>query len=189
MIIAAFGIPGVGKSSIIKKVIDIKTDYIRLYWGELAFFVAQEMGKASDIDEVRKMDIRQQQHLQFDVITKMRKLIDADPTKNYIIETHAVIKTPQGYLPGFNKALLDIVTPEMFIVYQSKAQDIFQRRANDPTRKRNDDLTVEDIQQNLELTRSFATSYAVQSNGLLQIIENQEGNLDYAINKTVELLP
>ncbi|MEI7579627.1 MAG: adenylate kinase [bacterium] len=187
MITVILGINGVGKSTVVKKVIK-QVNFERVHWGRIMEKLAAPRGLIKHIDELRKVDIRMQRFIQEETVDVIKKQIDAEPNKNYIIETHAALKTPQGYLPGFNLHILEKIKPDMFIIVEAAAESIWKRRAEDPTRDRNDDSTLFDVEMNLEVTRNFASSYAIAIGATLAIVENKQGELDKAVNKIVSYL-
>ena len=188
MVAVIFGIQGVGKSSIAKGVVAERKDYTRIHWGQHSLSAAKEDGLANDIDEVRKLPVRDQKMLQLRVSRNIANLLDEDRTKNYIIETHAALKTRQGYMPGLTPEILAMLKPELFIVIESDAKDIYHRRILDETRKRDHDKTVEDIQLNLDATKWFATNFTIFSNASLMVVKNVEDNLDIAVNEVLSAL-
>lgn len=187
MLAVIFGLPGVGKSTVVKEVMK-KIDIERIHWGHFAEKLAIEKGLIKNIDELRKIEVIKQKSLQFEVIAQIMSVIDTHPHKHYIIETHSALKTQQGYLPGFNAMILDRVRPDIFIVVESDAESIWERRQNDPSRKRDDDLSLFDVKMNLETTRYFASAFAVESGATLAIVENKQGEVEYAANKIVEYI-
>ena len=122
------------------------------------------------------------------VCRNIANTLDEDRSKNYIIETHAALKTRQGYLPGLTPEILAMLKPELFIVIESDARDIYHRRILDESRKRDHDKTITDIQLNLDATKWFATNFTIFSNASLMVVKNVEDNLDSAINEVVAAL-
>lgn len=188
MVVVIFGIQGVGKSSITKGVVDIRKDFERIHWGHYAIEAAKLDNLASDIDEVRKLPVREQKRLQLRVARNIANTLDEDRNKNYIIETHSALKTRQGYIPGLTPEILEMLKPELFIVIESDASDIYHRRVLDETRKRDHDKTLADIQLNLDTTKWFATNYTIFSNASFMVVKNVEDNLDYAVNEVVDAI-
>lgn len=187
MVSVVFGIPGVGKSSVVKKVVK-ELSIERIHWGNVAFEIAEAKGIVEDVDKLRKQDLRIQKEIQLESADKIASMIAEDPDKHYVIETHAALKTPQGYLPGLNMEIIAKLKPEVFIVYEAEPGHIYHRRMVDPARDRSDDTTLDAVQLNLDTTRYFAANYAVLAPGTLFVIQNREGDLDYAVNMTIKAL-
>jgi adenylate kinase len=179
------GIPGVGKSAVIEKVIE-KTGIKRVNWGDMMADYLVEKKIVKDRDEMRKLSIREQ--------SKYQKIVAGDVTKltmeneDLFIETHAVIKTPRGYWPGLSYEIIKQIDPDVFIVIEADAKDIMSRRMNDKTRVRKDDLTLEDIEEHIRITREMVTTYTILSSGTACFVENKEGDVDYAVGKILALM-
>jgi len=92
-IIVVTGIPGVGKTTVMKKAaegIDIKF----VTFGTVMIDIARETGLVQNRDEMRKLNLEQQKELQIKTAERVSKM------KNVIVDTHCTIKTPRGYMPG-----------------------------------------------------------------------------------------
>lgn len=187
MVAIAFGIPGVGKSSVLKKVAE-QLPIERIHWGNIAYEIAKEEGIDVGYDQLRRQSLSVQKQLQQKTAQKIAEIINADRSKHYVIETHAALKTPQGYLPGLTHQIIADVKPDTFIVYEAHSGHIYHRRMVDENRDRSDDPTIDGVDLNLDITRHFGSAFAVEAHGTIFVIENKEGDLDYAVNKTVAAL-
>jgi adenylate kinase len=187
MIAVVFGIQGVGKSAVLGRLQE-KTSVERIYWGGVTTELAIKEGLIKNVDEIRKLNVPTQKRLQVAAADIVLKQIDANKGKNIIVETHAALKTPQGFMPGFTQEILNKIKPDVFIVLEAHPENIYQRRVNDPTRVRDHDKSVVEIDVNLRATRWFASVYSVLSDGTLYILENKQDDLDFAVDKIIELL-
>lgn len=232
MIAIVFGIQGVGKSTMVKKIIEKskRADWALLQWGETAFDICVKQGiirigdykeleqkeviTADDKrgvaivkqgegefiyvkdqnsikvakDEIRHLSLKFQKQIQKEVVHYFRRLIGNDEKTNYIIETHAALKTKQGYLPGLPKEFLQSVVPDIYIIIEANAGDIFKRRLLDKERKREHDKTVQDVQTNLDTTRYFTSAFAAVTHSPMYIVQNQEGQAEAAAQEVAEVL-
>lgn len=187
MVAVVFGIPGVGKSSIVQQLCqDLGME--RLHWGGIALEIGQQKGIIEQIDQLRKREMEVQKEVQAETVKIIVDKLTANPDKHYLIETHAAVKTPQGYLPGFTPEWLEQIKPNLFIVYEAAAGHVYHRRMIDTTRERSDDLTLNEIQIHFDITRYYSSSFAVLAKANMVIIENREGDLTYAVNKTSDIL-
>lgn len=187
MIAVAFGVPGVGKSTVFAELIK-KHNLIKLYPGGIMKELAIKKGLIEHVDELRKLDPSQQQHLQEMMVMEMADVIASNPGRGFIIETHAVVNTPQGFFPGLRHMFFDKIKPDLYIVLQANAKDIVKRRRSDDSRIREDDRDLGEVRLHLELTRSFAASYAVKTESNLAVIDNREGKLAETIEELSELV-
>ncbi|KKQ34829.1 MAG: Adenylate kinase [candidate division WS6 bacterium GW2011_GWA2_37_6] len=191
MIYVVFGVPGVGKTAVVDKVIE-QTGIKHVIWGDLTeeYMVKNKM--IEDRDEMRKLDIRQQRPIQIEVaeeIVKMSKGSEGQNTDtDILIETHAAIKTPQGYWPGMNFDVFTKIKPDIFIVIEAAAKNILSRRQKDETRERKDDLNLQAVEDHLQITRDMASTFAVLTGGTVFYVENKEGDVGYAVGKIVEMM-
>ena len=180
-----FGVPGVGKTSVIKKVIE-RTTIKHIHWGDLSFEIAKEKGMAGDRDELRTLSIEEQNEVKIAVEEKIAEITANE--KDSLIETHAAVKTPQGYMPGFSINTINKIKPDVFIVVEAEPEFVFQRRLLDDSRWRKDDTTLAAVEESLRVTRNMAMTNAVLAVGTVVFIENKEGDLDYAVDRIVELI-
>lgn len=181
-----FGVPGVGKTSVIKSVVE-KTGVKRVHWGDLSREIATEQGLIKDIDELRKLELNAQLKVKELVVNKI--IAEAYSAENDImIETHAAIKTPQGFLPGLEMKTIQQLDPDVFVVIEAKPELVFQRRLLDEARTRKDDLTIDEVEESLRVTRQMAMTYAVLASGTVLFVENKEGDLEHAVDKVTELI-
>lgn len=187
MISVAFGVPGVGKSTVFDELIK-KHNLIKLYPGGIMKELAVSKGLVEHVDELRKLDPTQQQHLQEMMVMEMADVIAANPGRGFVIETHAVVNTPQGFFPGLRHMFFDKIKPDLYIVVQTNAEDIVKRRRSDDSRIREDDKDLEQVKLHLELTRSFAASYAVKTESNLSVVENREGKIEETIEELSDLI-
>ena len=90
------GIPGVGKSTLLTTMVDILKDHkknvIVINYGTLMFDVAKENG-LQNRDDLRKLSVIEQQRLQKVAAEK----IATHDEEVVIIDTHALISSPEGY--------------------------------------------------------------------------------------------
>ncbi len=184
MKIIVFGIPGVGKSTIVKKVIQSQ-NLQRIVWGDIVEQIALEKDLVKNRDLIRKLNKTIQKELQELVV---KKLVLLSRNNNTVIETHAVIKTKFGFLPGLNLEFLKILKPDLFVVIEADPQSVFKRRIKDKTRMRDDDRDIAEIEFHLELTRQFAVSFASIVGANLSIIQNKEGKIEETANKLEEII-
>lgn len=183
---AVLGIPGVGKTSVVKGVIE-KTGVNHVHWGSLSKKIAKEQGLIQNIDELRRLDVDLQRKIKMEVSREIERIAN-NSQKDILIETHAAIKTPQGYMPGLTLDEIQRVRPDVFIVIEASPEMVFQRRLLDESRWRRDDITIQDVEDSLEVTRQMAMTFAVLATATVRFVENREGDLDYAINKIIELI-
>lgn len=184
--IVIVGIPGVGKTTLIKKIAQIIKDRNKSVkvtnFGTIMFDVAKEHG-LHDRDELRKLPISEQKKLQINAAEKLRK-IDNDVI---LIDTHAFIRTPEGFNPGLPYHVLQIIEPTHFIIVTAKTEEIYNRRMKDETRNR-DKVTITTIKKELDIQSAMMSSCSVLSGSPLKTVQNNEGKLEEAANQIISAI-
>lgn len=182
MIAVVFGIPGVGKSTIVNRVKD-KLNLVYIHPGNIMYEIATNKGLVENVDQMRKLKLPDQQSLQEEMARVVASLINSRPTDSFIIDTHAIVKTPQGFFPGLRNAFFNVVKPDIYLVVESRPEMILQRRMADKDRVRQDDHSLNEILLHIDLTRDFASAYSIYSQANFAVIENKEGDIEYAVNE------
>ena len=182
--VVVVGIPGVGKTTLINKIVELLEDNNKSVqvknFGTVMFEVAKEQGIV-DRDELRKLSISDQKNLQKTAAEKLSK-IDDDVL---IIDTHAFIRTPEGLNPGLPYYILKIIEPTHFIIVTAQTEEIYNRRMKDETRNR-DKASIATIKKELDIQSAMMSACAVLSGSPLRTIQNNEGKLEEAANQIIE---
>ena len=182
MVAVVFGIPGVGKSTIVNRVKD-DLGLVYIHPGNIMYEIASEKGIVENVDQMRKLKLSVQQQLQEEMAGVVAEKINSQKEDSFIIDTHAIVKTPQGFFPGLRNAFFEVVQPDIYLVVESKPEMILQRRIADKDRVRQDDHSLDEILLHIDLTRDFASAYSIYSQANFAVIENKEGDIDYAVNE------
>ncbi|NJE61659.1 adenylate kinase [Thermococcus sp. 21S7] len=180
------GIPGVGKSTITRLALrKTKVRFRLVNFGDLMFEEAVAAGLVSHRDEMRKLNPEIQKELQMKAAERIVEMSKSEPI---LIDTHATIRTPVGYLLGFPREVIEVINPNFIVIIEATPSEILGRRLRDLKRDR-DVETEEQIQRHQDLNRAAAVSYAMHSNALIKIIENHEDKgLEEAVHELVEVL-
>jgi len=180
------GIPGVGKSTITRLALKKTRAGFRLVnFGDLMFEEAVKAGLVEHRDEMRRLDHKLQKELQIKVAKRIVEMAETEPI---LIDTHATIRTPVGYLLGFPREVIEVINPNFIVIIEATPSEILGRRLRDLKRDR-DVETEEQIERHQDLNRAAAVSYAMHSNALIKIIENHEDKgLEEAVNELVKVL-
>lgn len=180
------GIPGVGKTSLLNRVVEIlkerKKTVSVFSFGTLMFDVAKENG-IHDRDELRKLPVSEQQRLQKTAAEKLASMTD----EVVIIDTHAFISSPEGYYPGLPEHVLKIIKPTNFVSVSAKPEEVYSRRINDLTRQR-DNITLTNVKKELDFQSAFISACAVISGSPIKNVLNREGKIDEAADKIINAI-
>jgi adenylate kinase len=140
------GVPGVGKTTVVNGALKMLEEegitYKSLNFGTYMFEVAKKEGVVADRDEMRKLDREVQKRLQKEAAKEM-----ARESGNVLIDTHASVKTPRGYLPGLPEWVLRELMPDTIVLVETDDDQILMRRLSDETRTRDMDCRTPAVQQ------------------------------------------
>ena len=180
------GIPGVGKSTLVAKIVEIlnvrKKSVSVQSFGTVMFDEAEKLG-ISDRDELRKLTMDQQKNLQKLAAEKISQLQD----DLVIIDTHAFIATGAGFYPGLPYEVLQIIKPTNFISVFARPEEIYNRRMKDTTRNR-DIASIDSIKRELAVQDAMLSSCSVLSGSPIKPILNTEGKVEEAANTVLSAI-
>jgi len=179
-IIVVTGIPGVGKTTVMKKAAE-GLDISFVTFGTVMIDIAMELGLVKDRDEMRKLTIDQQKKLQIKTAERVSKM------KNVIVDTHCTIKTPKGYLPGLPEWVIKELKPNSIILVEANPKEIFNRRLNDNTRKRDPD-SIDKIEEHQHINRAIAMAYSSITGATVKIIYNHDDAIKEAVEEAKPVL-
>ncbi|MEZ8031833.1 MAG: adenylate kinase [Nitrosopumilus sp.] len=180
------GIPGVGKTTLLTKMVEILKDHkknvVVINYGSLMFDVAKENG-LTDRDQLRKLSVSEQQRLQKIAAEK----IAGHEEEVVIIDTHAFISSPEGYYPGLPEHVLKIIKPDNFVSVSAKPEEIYNRRMKDDTRNR-DKITLANIKKELDVQSGMISACAVITGSPVRLVLNGEGKIDETADKIIRAI-
>jgi len=178
-LIIIVGIPGVGKTTVIGKLIeylatlDIKS-HISVF-GSVMLDEAKKVG-IKNRDELRTLSVKEQKKLQISAANKISNL----KYPFIFVDTHLFIKISEGYCPGLPFDILNSLSPDQIILVEAKPEEIIERRNIDITRKR-DNLSIDEIIYELNLGRSMLSSSAVISGAPIKTVNNNNDDIENTI--------
>ena len=170
------GIPGVGKTTLVSKVVELlKSKKISVnvsIFGTVMFEEAKKNG-IKDRDDLRKLSVPEQKKLQSMAAKKIASMTD----DIVIVDTHAFIATKEGYYPGLPHNVLEILMPDSFIMISARPEEIYNRRMKDTTRNR-DIVSIEAIKKELDVTSAMLSTCSILCGSPIKMILNSEGKID-----------
>ncbi|WP_440949106.1 adenylate kinase [Methanosphaerula subterraneus] len=180
------GVPGVGKTTVINEsILRLKeegVDFQSISFGSFMFEMAVSKGLVKDRDDMRKLSRDEQKHLQQLAAAAIGKI-----NGDVIIDTHASVKTPKGYLAGLPEWVLRELKPDVFVIVETDEDQILLRRLSDMTRVRDVD-GFRALSEHQEFNRAIAAAYAMVTGCTVKIIKNPDHLLDKAVSDMVNLL-
>jgi adenylate kinase len=184
--VVVVGIPGVGKTTLINKIVELIEGHNKSVkvtnFGTIMFDVAKENGLQTR-DELRKLPLSEQKKLQKNAAEKLSKIND----DVVIIDTHAFIRTPEGFNPGLPYHVLQIIEPSNFISVYAKTEEIYNRRMKDETRSR-DKVSIATIKKELDIQSAMMSACSVLSGSPVKHVLNSEGKLDEAADQIIKAI-
>jgi adenylate kinase len=189
-VVVVVGVPGVGKTTVINEAVrqakEAGLQFQVLNFGDVMLELALSQGLVENRDEIRKLRVDTQMALQAEAARDIAKRASSS---SVILDTHAIIKTSQGYWPGLPEPVVKALHPNHIVVVEADPQAVISRRAKDQgIRNRSDDLTAEELRFTMEVNRQAAISSAVLSGASVVFVKNEEGKAGEAAAQIVALL-
>ena len=173
------GVPGVGKTSVMEAV--SKTFAVPIVnYGTFMFEEAQKRKLVASRDEMRKLPAETQRQIQARAAERIGAMSDA------IIDTHCLIKTREGYLPGIPMTVLTLIAPHTVVLVEAPPKEILGRRQKDQSRTRDPD-SLESIDEHQKLNRAAAAAMAVVSGATVKVVPNRDGGVADAVGVLSEV--
>jgi adenylate kinase len=180
------GVPGVGKTTVVnealKKIKEEGVEYKSINFGTFMFEVAMNDKIVQDRDQMRTLDRAVQKRLQ----QRAAQAIAQVPG-NVLIDTHASVKTPKGYLAGLPDWVLREIMPDSIVLVETDEDQILMRRLTDETRSR-DKEGARSIAEHQQFNRSIAAAYAMLTGCTVKIVINADFLLERAAEDMAAVL-
>ena len=177
--IVVMGTPGAGKTTVIREFLKRHSDVKVVNFGTVMFNIARDQYGVETRDDMRKLTRDVFRELQSRAAHEILKS-SAD-----IIDTHASVKTLDGYYPGFPYYLISNLDIDLFVYIIAPFKTIRLRRERDKCRKR-DYETIDEIRFHENMNISFLTSYSTMANAPIKFILNDDGKLEQAVKEFEE---
>ena len=180
------GVPGVGKTTVVnealKKLKEQGVEYQSINFGTFMFEVAKNDNLVKDRDQMRSLDRTIQKRLQQRAAQAIGQI-----EGNVLIDTHASVKTPQGYLAGLPEWVLREIMPDTIVLIETDDDQILMRRFTDETRTR-DKEGSKSISEHQQFNRSIAAAYAMMTGCTIKIVTNADFLLDHSSADLAQVL-
>ena len=174
-VVIVTGVPGVGKSTVMNAAEEFGFKIVN--FGTVMFEQASKDGVV-DRDAMRKLPVssqRKYQKMAGEAISEMG---------NVVVDTHASISTPAGYMPGLPEWTVRALNPNIIVLVEATPEEIESRRSKDSSRIRDED----DIGLHQSVNREYAAVAAVMTGATVAIVKNHDNRVDIAVEQFREIL-
>lgn len=179
------GLSGVGKGTVIEEAMLLSDeDYKVVNYGDRMIETAKEQGLVDSRDEMKNLESDTYKDIQR---AAAESIVEDAKEENVLVDTHASIKSPYGYIPGLPKWTLENLNPSKIIMIDASPEEIWERTKGDSERDREHD-SVKGIREYRKVAREMAATGSVLTGAYLQVIENPDGRAEKAAEKLVETL-
>lgn len=163
------GVPGVGASKLCELARrELGEEYTLVNVGDVMLQEALEHGLATSREELTRLRLRDQRALQ----RRAGEYIDRESDSgSLLINTHLVVETPLGFIPGMGETTLSDVDPAAFVIVDASPETIRERREGSD---RDYDQFTDSLRFHTQLQSAAAFSYSLQSNAPVHHVRNEE---------------
>ncbi len=188
MIVVVGGVPGAGKTSVIRRAREIE-DFDYVNYGDIFFRIAKERYGIEHRDDMRRrLSIHEYRDLHRLVAEEIHRIDMRDLSKPVVVDTHFTIATPVGFYPGFPSYVIEKIPAVAWVLIEGEPEEIRARREKDAGIRRRGGGIEDDIWTHQDLNRSAALLYAYRTNGAVYIIHNRQGRLEDAARELAEVI-
>ncbi len=183
-IVVLTGVPASGGTTVTRKAIGHLeaqgNPFKMVVYSDIMLDEALQRGWVQARDDIRKLDPRKQRELQ----QIAARTIAAMARTPLVVDTHATVRTPKGYLPGLPTWVLNELKPDLILVVEARPEEIIRRRNTDKSRKR-DVQDERGVQEHQEVNKAICMAYAAYTGATVKILQNPDGKLDEAVQELI----
>jgi adenylate kinase len=183
-VVVLTGVPASGGTTVTKKAIEQLErqgqPFQMVTYSDVMLNEALQRGWVKVRDDIRKLEPVQQRDLQKIAARAIAEMV----TTALIVDTHATVRTPRGYLPGLPTWVLDELKPELILIVETAPDEIIRRRNADKSRQRDAQDAVA-VQQHQDVNKAICMAYAAYSGATVKILQNPDGKLDEAVAELI----
>lgn len=180
------GLSGVGKGTVLEEAMMLTDEeYEVVNYGDRMFETAKEKGLADHRDEMKNIDTDTYKEIQADAAESIAE--DAED-QNIVVETHAAIKSPYGYIPGLPKWVAEGLDPSKIIMLDASSEAIYHRSQEADRDRDTEKAGIDGITEYRETAKQMASAVSILTGAYFQIIENKDGQAEEAAEELVETL-
>lgn len=180
------GLSGVGKGTVLEEAMLLtESDYNLINYGDRMFETAKNKGLVDHRDEMKNIDTETYKEIQ---MKAAESIAEEAEKSDVIVETHASIKSPFGYIPGLPKWTLENLDPSKIIMIDASPEAIYERSQEEGRERDTAKEGVEAIEEYRDVARQMSSAGSVLTGAYFKIIENKDGQAEKAAEELVETL-
>lgn len=178
------GIPGVGKSTVVNRVVERleskRVSFKVVNYGTLMMEQASNLHGVKSRDDMRKLSVELQRKLQVFAASEISRFED----ELVIVDTHLFIATSEGFWPGMPLDVLQALNPSNLVLVVATPDEIQERRRKDVTRAR-DSATKESLEVELSVANTLLYASSLVCGCPALVVPNPTGSVDGAAEKII----
>ena len=157
-------------------------DYKIVNYGDKMMETARDHGVESR-DEMKELDVDTYKEIQAEAAERIFEIAEENEV---IVDTHASIKSPHGYIPGLPKWSIEEMNPDKIIMITAEPQQLWNRVQDDERDREHE--SASGIAEYQHIAREMAATGSVLTGAYLKVIENPDGKAEKAAEELVETL-
>lgn len=178
------GLSGVGKGTVLEEAMLLSDrEYEVVNYGDRMMETAKDHG-VENRGEMKELDVETYKDIQAEAA---ERIFEMSEDQDVIVDTHAAIQTPHGYIPGLPKWSVEELNPDKIVMLTAKPEEIWRRVKEDDDRDREHE-SASGIAEYQHIAREMASADAVLTGAYLKIIENPDGKAEKAAEELVDAL-
>ena len=185
-VVIVTGVPGTGKTTVCNELLRLGERSERritvINFGTVMVNLSEELHR----DDLRRTKQLFQHGLQEEAAGVIAQKIE-ETDDDVVVDTHMLVKTPEGYFPGLPFNVLKKLDPNLFVLIEVDPDVVLSRRQKDVRRQR-DRVLEKDIAEEFLFSRLMAASCAVLTGSSVKIVKNPPGKYVKAAKEILKLL-
>jgi adenylate kinase len=163
------GVPGVGSSSVCRAARRRLDDgYELINFGDVMLEAAASRGLVESRNDLATLPVEETRLLQRRAGEYVARRAHM---RSVLLNTHLVVRTDQGYLPGMPPEVLADVEPNRLVLVEAGAETVAERRSASDYREHRGG-TAREVSFEQDLNRAAATTYAAEAGVPIELVEN-----------------
>ena len=177
-----------GKSTVVSRALEeLKKSGVGcelINYGDVMLEMVRERTGVTDRDKMRELPTDLYREIQKEAA---ERIAARARRAGVLVDTHCLVRKPEGYYPGLPKWVLGALKPESIVLIEATPEEVVRRRVGDASRGR-DREALREVEEHQQLNRAVAVAYAAEVGAAVRVISNRQGKLREAVRQMVEVL-